>query len=90
MTIYCSLISLRCKFAIINHRVQSIYSALVNDIVDTNEIIKNSICCSMCKRLVINAGIKTVIVRDTPEEYRVIDVADWIKNDESIAGEFGY
>ena len=58
--------------------------------VDTNEIIKNSICCSMCKRLVINAGIKTVIVRDTPEEYRVIDVADWIKNDESIAGEFGY
>lgn len=58
--------------------------------VDTNEIIKNSICCSMCKRMVINAGIKTVVVRDTPEEYRVIDVADWIKNDESIAGEFGY
>ena len=58
--------------------------------VETNEIIKNSICCSMCKRLVINAGIKTVIVRDTPEEYRIIDVADWIKNDESIAGEFGY
>ena len=58
--------------------------------VDSNEIIKNSICCSMCKRLVINAGIKKVIVRDSPTDYRIIDVADWITNDESLAGEFGY
>ncbi len=58
--------------------------------VSTGEIIKNSCCCSMCKRMVINAGIKQVIVRDTEEEYRVIDVEDWIVNDESLEGTFGY
>ena len=58
--------------------------------VDSNEIIKNSCCCSMCKRMVINAGIETVVIRDTAEEYRVINVADWIKNDDSLSGQFGY
>mgnify|MGYP000598259425 CR=1 FL=1 len=58
--------------------------------VDTGEYIKNATCCSMCKRLVINAGIKYVYIRDTRDEYRVIDVADWIENDESLDGVFGY
>lgn len=58
--------------------------------VSTGEIIKNSCCCSMCKRMVINAGIKNVIVRDTEDEYRIIDVQDWIDNDESLEGSFGY
>lgn len=34
--------------------------------------------------------IAKVIVRDTDTKYRVIDVNDWIINDESIQGEFGY
>ena len=46
--------------------------------------------CMMCKRVILNAGIKTVIVRDTPTEYRVIDVQDWIANDDSLSGIFGY
>ena len=58
--------------------------------VDTGDYIKNSSSCSMCKRLVINAGIKTVIIRDTENEYRVVDVQDWIDNDESLEGSFGY
>lgn len=58
--------------------------------VSTGEIIKNSCCCSMCKRMVINAGIKTVIIRDTPTEYRLIQVEDWVKNDESLEGTRGY
>ena len=58
--------------------------------VDSNEIIKNSICCSMCKRMVINAGIEKVIVCDSDTEYRVINVSDWIENDDSLTGEFGY
>ena len=40
--------------------------------------------------MIINAGIAKVIVRDTDTKYRVIDVNDWIINDESIQGEFGY
>ena len=45
----------------------------------------------MCKRMIINAGITTVIVRDTKEEFRVIDVeSEWIVNDESLEGVFTY
>lgn len=56
----------------------------------TGEIINNSNSCSMCKRMIINAGIETVYVRDSETEYRVIHVADWIDNDESLEGVFGY
>ena len=58
--------------------------------VETGKLIANSCCCSMCKRMVINAGIKTVVVRDTDTEYRTIDVQDWIENDESLEGSMGY
>lgn len=46
--------------------------------------------CMMCKRQIINAGISKVVVRDTPSEYRVIDVNDWIEDDDSLSGVFGY
>ena len=52
--------------------------------------VSNSCCCSMCKRMVINAGIKTVVIRDDAENYRAIDVNDWIEDDESIQGKLGY
>ena len=58
--------------------------------VSTGELILHSNSCSMCKRMVINAGIETVIIRDTVNEYRVIKVQDWIDNDESLEGTFGY
>ena len=44
----------------------------------------------MCKRLIINAGIKEVVVRKTKTEYKVITVSDWIENDESLNGSQGY
>ena len=63
---------------------------LVGMEADTGELVKNSCCCAMCKRMVINAGIAKVVIRDTMDTYRVIDVNDWIENDESISGEMGY
>ena len=57
---------------------------------DTGEYIKNSNSCSMCKRLIINAGISHVYIRDTDDEYREIAVEDWIVNDESLEASFGY
>ena len=44
----------------------------------------------MCKRLVINAGIEKVVVRINKDEYKVILVSEWIENDESLEGVFGY
>ena len=64
---------------------------LVGRDAKTGELVSNANSCSMCKRMIINSGIKTVIVRDTQEEYRVIDVeSEWIVQDESLDGVFGY
>ncbi len=63
---------------------------LVGKEVKTGNYIEKASSCAMCKRLVINAGIAYVYVRDTRDEYRKIDVRDWIENDESIEGAYGY
>ena len=57
---------------------------------DTGEIVANSCCCAMCKRMVINAGIRNVVIRDSEEEYRMIDVQAWVLDDESLTGAKGY
>lgn len=59
---------------------------LVGIDVDTESYVKDSSCCSMCKRLVINAGISKVYIRDTKDEYRVIDVNEWIQNEDVVEG----
>ena len=46
--------------------------------------------CMMCKKLAINAGIEKLVVRDDAENFRVINVSDWIEDDDSLAGKFGY
>lgn len=56
----------------------------------TGELLAGTTSCAMCKRVVINAGIKTVIVRDTKDAYSVYNVEDWIKDDDSLSGKFGY
>ena len=50
----------------------------------TGEIIKNSNSCPMCKRLIINAGIDKVILRDDDEHFRIVDVQDWVDNDDLV------
>ena len=53
--------------------------------------VENAMCCSMCKRMVINAGISTVVVRVDDEHYRTVDVqAEWVAQDESLDGVMGY
>ncbi len=46
--------------------------------------------CAMCKRMIINSGIKDIYIRDTKDSYRHILVDDYIKNDESLDGQMGY
>ncbi len=53
-------------------------------------IVPNTCSCMMCKRQVINAGIARVIVREDKENYTVYDVEDWVENDDSLSGKFGY
>lgn len=46
--------------------------------------------CAMCKRMLLNAGVEQVVVRDTPEDYRILPVAGWIESDDSLEGRLGY
>jgi dCMP deaminase len=56
----------------------------------TDEYVANANPCSMCKRMIINAGIAKVVVRDNRDEYRVIDPLLWVEQDESLEGTRGY
>ncbi|NFG25322.1 cytidine deaminase [Clostridium botulinum] len=65
---------------------------LVGRDAKTREYVENANSCSMCKRLIINAGISYVVIRMDKENYLKIDVEDWIQNDDSlnIDENFGY
>ena len=63
---------------------------LVGTEVSTGEYVANSCSCSMCKRMIINAGIERVYIRDNKDDYRMIMVQEWIDNDESVLGTLGY
>jgi len=52
--------------------------------------VENARPCALCKRMIINAGIKEVIVRDTKNTYTRIDVSEFIENDESLELALGY
>lgn len=57
---------------------------------ETGELMGGTSSCAMCKRLIINAGIAKVVIRDTKDSFRVINVEEWIENDDSLDGTFGY
>ena len=63
---------------------------LVGIEVSDGSYIKNANSCSMCKRMIINAGIEHVYIRDTKDEYRVVSVNQWVEEDESLEGVLGY
>ena len=50
----------------------------------TGELLGDATSCSMCRRLIINAGICRVVIRRTPAEYAVVHVEDWIREDDSL------
>jgi len=72
-------------------REQMIDSTLYQTCIDpaTHEIVAPIDSCQMCKKLIINAGIKKVVFRETSTDYRVINVEEWIINDDSL-GKLGY
>ena len=56
----------------------------------TGELIPDANSCTMCKRMIINAGIARVVIRRDMDTYDIIDVQQWIDHDELLAGEMGY
>ena len=79
----------------------AIISASRNELIDadlymvginakTGEIEPKATSCMMCKRVVINSGIKRVIVREPDNKYTIYNVEDWISDDDSLNGKTGY
>lgn len=52
----------------------------------TGELLSDTTACAMCRRLIINAGITKVIARTSPTDYAVLQVRDWVFNDDTISG----
>lgn len=63
---------------------------LVGKNYEDGEYVTKSNPCALCKKMIINAGIKDLYIRDSKEEYRHIKVQEYIDNDESIEGIKGY
>lgn len=63
---------------------------LVGKEMSNGEYVQNTSSCAMCKRMVINAGIDKVIVRNNKAEFTEIDVNDWIMSDDSLDALRGY
>lgn len=55
----------------------------------SGKLVSGTTSCQMCKRLVINAGIERVIVRENENDYSIYSVKDWVENDDSL-GQIGY
>jgi len=63
---------------------------LVGKTYETGEYVAKSNPCALCKRMIINAGIKDLYIRDSKDEFRHVKVEEFIKNDESLEGIKGY
>jgi len=50
----------------------------------TNDLLPDSTPCSMCRRLIINAGIKKVVCRTGADTYTETEVRDWVFGDDSM------
>ena len=53
----------------------------------TGELLHDTSSCSMCRRLIINAGIAKVIARTGAGTYSVTNVSDWIEADDTLPDE---
>ena len=57
---------------------------LVGRDAKTGELLHDTTSCSMCRRLIINAGITKIVARIGEADFTVTDVVEWIAKDDSV------
>ena len=57
---------------------------LVGHDAKTGAILSDATSCSMCRRMIINAGIKRVVVRNSKQDFTIVPVQDWIDQDDTL------
>ena len=50
----------------------------------TGALLGDATSCAMCRRQVINAGISKVVIRRTKTEFEVVDVQDWVQQEDDV------
>ena len=50
----------------------------------TGALLGDATSCAMCRRQVINAGISKVVIRKTKTEFDVVDVQDWVQQEDDV------
>ena len=50
----------------------------------SGEVLSDATSCSMCRRMIINAGIKRVVVRNSKQDFTIVPVQDWIDQDDTL------
>ena len=55
---------------------------LVGRNAQTGELLHDATSCSMCRRLVINAGLSKVVIRKTEDTFETVDVREWVDGDD--------
>ncbi len=50
----------------------------------TGQLLGDATSCAMCRRQVINAGISKVVIRKTETEFEVVDVQDWVQQEDDV------
>lgn len=63
---------------------------LVGKFYETGEYVEKARPCALCKRMIINAGIEKVVIRENKKEFTIIEVKDFIEHDDSLEGTLGY
>jgi dCMP deaminase len=83
----------------VHAEANAIISAARNEIKDgtlylvgkdavTGELVADATPCAMCRKMIINAGLSRIIIRNTKEQYSIVNVRDWVFNDDSLYNEF--
>ena len=57
---------------------------LVGKDAQTGALLDDATSCAMCRRQVINAGISKVVIRKTKAEFDVVDVQDWVQQEDDV------
>ena len=50
----------------------------------TGTLLGDATSCSMCRRLVINAGLEKVVIRRTETAFDVVPVQEWVEEDDLL------
>ena len=63
----------------------TLYLAMCNS--KTGELVPDASPCNMCRRMIINAGIERVVIRNSKDEYTIHNVQDYIEQDDTLPEE---